>query len=317
MSEQTNSTNKPKVIGLAVIIIAVIAIGGYVSTNMIDEETNTTAGTTAGMDVAANDAASTQTASGDTTVIATVNDENITKADAEQFINNIPQLQGQPLDAVFPMVQEQLISSAVVGDLAEDAGIENDPMVQERMAMAKKEIIRAVFVEKELDKKITEESLKQSYKDFLEKQPDVEEARARHILVETEDEAKAIIAEINDGADFAKVAQEKSTGPTGANGGDLGYFTAKDMVPEFSKVAFGMEKGEVTDTPVKTQFGYHVIKLEDKRMRPSPTYADVKPYLKAQERKVALNELLEEWKSNADIAVFDIQGNSIEPASGE
>ena len=197
MSEQTNSTNKPKVIGLAVIIIAVIAIGGYVSTNMIDEETNTTAGTTAGMDVAANDAASTQTASGDTTVIATVNDENITKADAEQFINNIPQLQGQPLDAVFPMVQEQLISSAVVGDLAEDAGIENDPMVQERMAMAKKEIIRAVFVEKELDKKITEESLKQSYKDFLEKQPDVEEARARHILVETEDEAKAIIAEIN------------------------------------------------------------------------------------------------------------------------
>lgn len=312
MTDKTESTNKSKTPLLVAIIVAALAIGGYVSTTMLggDKATST--------DVASSTATDAGTAPSTSDVtIAEVNGNEIKLSEAKKFIENVPQLHGQPLGAIFPMVQEQLVSSKIVSDLADGAGIENDPEVAKRLEMAKTEIIRTVFIEKELAKKVTDAKLKGAYKEFLTKQPEVEEARARHILVEKEDEAKAIIKQLNDGGDFVALAKEKSTGPTGENGGDLGYFTAKDMVPEFSTAAFGLEKGAVTSTPVKTQFGFHVIKLEDKRMRPSPSYEEVKPYLESQERKTALNDLLNGWKEEAKISVFDIDGNAIEPASGE
>lgn len=313
MAENTENTKKSKTPLLVVIIVATLAIGGYVSTNLLGKDSATT---TDKVDVASTDLTIEKSTESDV-VIAKVNGDEIKLSEAKKFVESVPQLHGQPLGAIFPMVQEQLVSSKVVGSLADKAGIENDPEVKKRLEMAKTEIIRTVFVEKELEKRVTNEALQNAYKDFLTKQPEVEEARARHILVEKEEDAKTIIKQLSDGGDFAELAKEKSTGPTGENGGDLGYFTAKDMVPEFSKAAFGLEKGAVTSAPVKTQFGYHVIKLEDKRMRTAPTYEEVKPYLEAQERKTVLADLLSEWKDSAKISVFDIDGNAIEPASGE
>src|SRR2546430_8569212 len=109
----------------------------------------------------------------------------------------------------------------------------------------------------------------------MKKEPEV---RARHILVETEDEAKAVVAELKKGADFAELAKAKSKDPGSADGGDLGYFTKDQMVPEFSEVAFKLEKGQLSD-PVKSQFGWHVIKVEDKRERQPPEYDKVKDQL--------------------------------------
>ncbi len=297
---------------LAAVIVAALAVGGYFSSRSTME----TEMPSSGMESTDSTSAPALSAEKDI-VIATVDNKDIKISEALNFINAIPQLKGQPLEAIFPMVQEQLVSSQVVGTLANQAGIENDPDVIERLALAKSEIIRAVFVERALEQAVTEETLKESYKDFLSKQPDVEEARARHILVEKESEAEAIIKALTDGGDFAELAKEKSTGPTGAKGGDLGYFTAKDMVPEFSTAAFSLKKGAVTEKPVKTQFGWHVIKLEDKRVRPAPSYTEVKPFLESEERKTVLNALLKTWKEGAEIEVFDIQGNEIEPASGE
>ena len=311
MSEDTKNSKTPMIAGLIAVIVAVIAIGGYVTSTMTNKDEPTEALTSV-------DGAEKPTISPEEdVVIATVNSEEIKVSDAIKFVQSIPQLQGQPFEAVFPMVQEQLVSSRVVSNLADKSDVKNDPEVEKRLALAKTEIIRAVFVEKELEKAVTEASLQKAYKAFLEKQPDVEEARASHILVETEDDAKAIIKKLEAGGDFVALAKEKSTGPTGANGGDLGYFTERDMVPEFSKAAFGMDKGTFTKTPVKTQFGYHVIQLVDKRMRPAPAYDEVKPFLEAQERKSTLNNLLAEWKGDAKIEVFDLKGNEIEPASGE
>ena len=102
-----------------------------------------------------------------------------------------------------------------------------------------------------------------------------EEVHARHILVPTEDEAKAILAQLKGGADFATLAKEKSKDPGAADGGDLGYFTKEQMVPEFAEVAFKLDKGQLSD-PVKTQFGWHIIKVEDKRIKPTPTFEQVK-----------------------------------------
>ena len=296
---------------VAVIIIALVA-GGYFTSKSTDKEESTTT------EISSSESAvSGEEAVALDVVIATVDDVEIKVSDAKGFIDGIPQLRGQPFDAVFPLVQEQLISSKVVSALATKSDIENDPEVARRMALAKTEIISTVFVEKELEKNVTEAKLQEAYKEFVSKQPAIEEARARHILVEKEADAKALVKKLNDGADFAELAKEKSTGPTGANGGDLGYFTAKDMVGEFSTVAFALNVGEYTKTPVKTQFGYHVIKLEDKRMRPAPSFDEVKPFLESQERKTVLNNLLKTWKADADIEIFDINGNSIEPAAGE
>ena len=133
-----------------------------------------------------------------------------------------------------------------------------------------------------------------------------EEVHARHILVATEDEAKAVLAQLKGGADFATLAKEKSKDPGGAEGGDLGYFTKDQMVPEFAEVAFKLDKGQISD-PVKTQFGWHIIKVEDKRIKPRPTFEQVKPQIENYVAHRAQAQLVENLRKNATIERLDKQ----------
>ena len=142
----------------------------------------------------------------------------------------------------------------------------------------------------------------------------VEEIHARHILVPDEAKAKEIIKKLDGGAEFKDLAKESSDGPTAANGGDLGYFAKSEMVPEFAEAAFALQPGTYTKEPVKTQFGWHVIKVEEKRQRPEPQFEAVKPQLEAQIRREKLNTMLEQWQKEASIKKFDING---EPAGAE
>jgi peptidyl-prolyl cis-trans isomerase C len=134
--------------------------------------------------------------------------------------------------------------------------------------------------------------------------PPEEEVHARHILVPTEDEAKAIEAELKKGADFATLAKEKSKDPGAADGGDLGYFTKDQMVAEFSDVAFKLDKGQVSD-PVKTQFGWHIIKVEDKRTKPTPTFDEVKSQISTYVAHRAQAELVDKLRKTATIERLD------------
>jgi peptidyl-prolyl cis-trans isomerase C len=131
-----------------------------------------------------------------------------------------------------------------------------------------------------------------------------EEVHARHILVETEDEAKAIVEQLKGGADFAALAKEKSKDPGAADGGDLGYFTKDQMVPEFSEVAFKMYPGQLSN-PVKTQFGWHVIKVEDKRMRPVPELETIKEQIDAYLVRRAQSEYVGKLRQTAKIERLD------------
>ena len=127
---------------------------------------------------------------------------------------------------------------------------------------------------------ITDEAMHKVYDEAVKQMSQEQEVHARHILVATEDEAKAIIAELEKGADFAKLAKEKSKDPGAAEGGDLGWFTKDQMVPEFAEVAFKLDKGQLSD-PVHTQFGWHIILVEDKRTKPVPTFDEVKGQLQS------------------------------------
>lgn len=216
------------------------------------------------------------------TVLATVGDKTITLADLIAARRNLPpQAQGQPDAVLFDGLLDQLISRELFAQQGEAQKLGEDPNIQKQLAEIKRELVGREFLERTLAKAregVSEEDAKKRYEEEIAKLPKTEEVRARHILVKTEDEAKAIKAELDGGADFAELAKEKSTGPSKVQGGDLGFFTKERMVPEFSTAAFALEKGQVSD-PVKTAFGWHVIKVEEKRTQEPPKFEDVKERL--------------------------------------
>jgi peptidyl-prolyl cis-trans isomerase C len=151
---------------------------------------------------------------------------------------------------------------------------------------------------------LTDEAMREVYNDAVKSMSGQEEVRARHILVETEEEAKAILEQLKAGADFATLAKEKSKDPGGADGGDLGYFSKDQMVPEFSEVAFKMYPGQLSN-PVKTQFGWHIIKLEDKRTKPVPSFEQVRERIEAFITRKAQSELIAKLRQGAKIERID------------
>jgi len=149
---------------------------------------------------------------------------------------------------------------------------------------------------------ITDTELKVEY-DRRVKAANVKEYKARHILLKDEGKAKSVIKELGNGKEFIKLAKAHSTGPTGKNGGDLGWFNARQMVPEFSKAVAGMKKGTYSQKPVKTKFGWHVIKLEDTRKMDPPKFKDIKPQVRAIMQNKKLQEYLLKLRKSAKIKV--------------
>lgn len=312
-------TNKNLGILIAVIVIA--AIAGFFafkgSKNETVAETTTAAAPEAETTEPAADAASDtaeKTPSENDPVVAKVDGDNVLRSDVVEFMKNFPpQMQQMPVEALFPMALEQVITAKIVDEKAsKESDLPSDPEVAKRLADARTQIIRTVFLEHEIEKKVTDDRLKAAYEDFKKAQGNVEEVRARHILVEKEDLAKEIIAKLEGGAKFEDLAKQYSKDPANKDhGGDLNYFTKDAMVKEFADAAFSMQKDEVSKTPVKTQFGYHVVQVLDKRMKPVPAFEEVKEALAVQERSEILNEVVEEMRKSADVETFDINGKPL------
>lgn len=255
-------------------------------------------------------------------VVAKVGGKDVTRLDVFEFIQQLPaNVQQLPPAQVYPLALEQVVNTEVVQAKAEQAGLESDPAVTQAVERAKEQAIRAVYLQRTLDGRITPDMIKGAYDDFIAKAPTVEERKARHILVATEDEAKAIVEELKGGADFVALASTKSQDKAAAaQGGDLGWFSKDQMVPEFSAAAFAGEKGAFTASPVKTQFGWHVIKVEDTRERPKPTMEELTPAIMAELRRVELDKLVKEWRDGTEIVKFDVNGDPVgtppSPAAG-
>jgi len=247
-------------------------------------------------------------------VVLTVNGKDVTRVEIlDNFAQSGSQLpQGANLAQIFPLLQEQYLVGKVIEMAAKDKGIDTDhPKVQEALQKAKDRALRAAYMDDVGKEMVTEEDIRKAYEDIIGNQPDVMERKARHILLKDESKANALIVKLNQGRDFAKLASENSEGPTKENGGDLGYFSADQMVPEFSKAAFDLEVGDYTKTPVKTQFGYHIILVEDERQREKPAFDLVKEQLGQQLRQAASAEKIQELRENADVTIYDFEGNVI------
>lgn len=303
-----------KTIAILVAIIALIGAGAAFMSTKIgkNEDVKTeTATTEEGTDAPKDE---------NDVVVAKVNGEEIKRSEVVKFITALPpQMQQLPIQTLFPMALEQVINGKIVDIKAKDvSGLARDSEVEKRLEDAKVQIMRAVYVEKEIEKLVTDERLKAAYETAKAKQKPTEEVKARHILVESEAQAKELIEKLNGGADFAALAKEFSKDTSNKDqGGDLGYFTKDTMVKSFANAAFAMNTGDVSKTPVKTQFGYHVIKVEGKRIAPFPPFEQVREALAVNERRQILDELVKQWNSTATIERFDINGKPLPAPASE
>jgi len=171
-----------------------------------------------------------------------------------------------------------LIDMILLSRAAEEQGLSGSDDFKRRFAAMRQKLLAGLMLRQVAQKDVSEQAMHKVYDDAVKQMGDEQEVRARHILVENEDQAKAIAAELKKGADFAELAKQKSKDPAAADGGDLGYFTKDQMVPEFADAAFKLDKGKVSD-PVKTAFGWHIIKVEDKRKKQLPSFDQVKDQL--------------------------------------
>ena len=194
-----------------------------------------------------------------------------------------------------------VIDLTIAARAAETRNIQNGPDFARKLAYYRNKLLVESLLNAETAARVTEAEMRKVYDEQRSRITPEEEVRASHILVETEEEAKAIIAQLRGGADFATLAKEKSKDPGGANGGDLGFFSKAQMVPEFATAAFAMQPGALSETPVKTQFGWHVIKVVEKRERPIPTFEQVRGQIEDFLTRRAQAELVQKLRSEAQV----------------
>jgi peptidyl-prolyl cis-trans isomerase C len=204
----------------------------------------------------------------------------------------------------------------LVSKAADDKKLGDTADFKRKLAFNRNKLLMEALLTQTGKEALTEEAMKKVYDDALKQMGEEKEVHARHILIraaagdekaskEAEEKIKAIIVRLNKGEDFAKVANELTEDPSGkANGGDLGFFSKEQMVPEFSDTAFGLEKGKISG-PVKTQFGWHVIKTEETRVKPQPKFEDVKPQIESFVTRKAQAEMVTKLREAAKIERLD------------
>ena len=247
-------------------------------------------------------------------VIARVNGVDITQGDLALAEEDV----GSEMQAVSPEAKrEQLISYLadiiMVTQAADKKNLADNPDFKRRLAFLRKKLLMGYELQQEAKTAVTDEALHQTYDEAVKSMAGQEEVRARHVLVESEDEAKALLDQLKNGADFATLAKEKSKDPGAAEGGDLGYFTKDQMVPEFADVAFKMYPGQLSN-PVKTQFGWHVIKVEDRRTKQPPEFDKVKDQIEAFLARKAQTDFITKLRQSAKVDRLDKPAEQNKPA---
>jgi peptidyl-prolyl cis-trans isomerase C len=246
------------------------------------------------------------------TVVATVGDTKILFGDIIGMMRNLPQqYRNAPLEQVFPILLDRAIDTRLLSNAGNEAGYADDERVKQRMVEMQNQVVSEFFLTDKIASEVSEDALRARH----EKQVAAggggdEQVRARHILLETEEEALEVIKELQEGADFAELAEQKSTGPSASSGGDLGWFADGQMVPSFSAAAFALEPGETTEAPVKTDFGWHVIMVEDRRAAEAPEFEAQRQQLAGEITREVIASLLADLRANSKVQKFKPDGST-------
>ncbi|QDH13773.1 peptidylprolyl isomerase [Formicincola oecophyllae] len=248
--------------------------------------------------------------------IASVNGEKITLGDVQKTIQSLPpaaqSLRSNPTVLV-PIVVNQLIDQKVIQAAAIKDGLENKPDVKAAMQSAADAVLQNAYLEQKVRPMITDSALKAYYdKHYADRKPE-EEIHARHILVNTKEQADSIIKQLDKGADFSKLAAADSAdkGTAAQNGGDLGWFKRGDMIPAFSDAAFTMKPGSISQTPVHTQYGWHVIQVLGTRTAPVPSFAQEKDRIRAILIRDDVKKVIDNAQKAAKVVRYDVNGKVV------
>ena len=234
-------------------------------------------------------------------VVATVNGDEIYMGDVLALLDQLPpEYQQQDPAQLMPQLVDQLVSQKLISD---EANAE-DEVLKYKLRQAERATELNSVLDAYIAENLTDEYLQTTYDEVIGGQAEAEEFNASHILVESEDAAKDVEKQLTDGADFAELAKTASTGPSGPKGGELGWFGKGQMVPEFEAAVAAMEKGAISE-PIKTQFGWHVIKLNDKRVAEKPTMEAVADQLREFATQKLMEEKIASIKADADVKVIE------------
>jgi peptidyl-prolyl cis-trans isomerase C len=247
-------------------------------------------------------------------VLAKVNGVEIRQSDLNMAEEELGSSQLAQMDPATK--RENLLSYVIdlkiVAKAAEDKKVENSDDFKKRLAFTRSRLLMDSLLATEGKAATTDAAMKQVYEEAAKQITGEMEVHARHILVETEDEAKTIAEELKKGGDFAELAKKKSKDPGASDGGDLGFFTKEQMVPEFSSVAFTLEPGKISD-PVKSQFGWHLIKVEEKRARKAPEFEQVKAQIETYVTRKAQAEYVAKLREAAKVERMDKPAEATKP----
>ncbi len=241
-------------------------------------------------------------------VVARVAGKDIRLSDVSDAAQQLPaEARSMPPGMLFPLLLDQLIDRAAIVELARRRGMDKEQAVARQMARAQDQALQTAVIGRDVGPLVTEPELRARYDREIAGRSGEEEVNARHILLGSEADARAVIAELKKGGDFATIARARSTDKASGDG-DLGFFKQGDMVQEFAAAAFALKAGETTDNPVKTQFGWHVIRVEARRSTPPPTFEEAFDGLRSKTIQEGVDKILKEARTGLAVERFNMDG---------
>jgi peptidyl-prolyl cis-trans isomerase C len=246
-------------------------------------------------------------------IIALVEGHPIYLSQLGRATRDLPEnLRGLPFDTLYPVLLDRLVDHEALVTAARRAGLDNRPDVQLEIQAATDRILEGAYLSQEASPKVTEAAIQARYNRQFADHPAAEEVRARHILVASEGEARKVLDDLRKGADFGATARALSKDPDGANGGDLGFFRREQVWPGFGDMAFSLQPGQVAADPVKNEFGWHIIKVEEKRLVPPPSYAEAHDRLRQELLAAAVTQTVEQARGQLSVRRFNLDGTALD-----
>lgn len=245
-------------------------------------------------------------------VVAAVEGHMIYLSDLARLVPSLPEsVRSLPFETLYPALLDRSIDHQALVTVARRDHLDDDPRIKREVDAATERILEAALLGREVAPQVGEEQIRRRYNKEYAGKPSTEETHARHILVSTQEQAKQLIGDLNKGADFAILAKQFSKDPDGQNGGDLGYFRRDQVWPGFADVAFTLQPGQIAQTPVQNEFGWHVIKVEERRIVAPPSYAEVHDALRKELLQEAAARAIERARSQLTIHKYNMDGTPL------
>jgi peptidyl-prolyl cis-trans isomerase C len=246
-------------------------------------------------------------------IVASVEGHLIYLSDLGEASKSLPEnLRGMPFDSLYPVLLDRMVDHEALVMMAERKGLEQKKSVQREIQAATERILEGAYLGEVAAPQVTEQAIQARYNQEYANRSATEEVRARHILVTTEAEARKVLDDLKNGADFATIARVLSKDPDAVKGGDLGFFRREQVWPGFADVAFSLQPGQVAPNPIKNEFGWHVIKVEERRLVAPPSFSEVHDQLRQEILAAAVQKAIANARNQLAIHRFNLDGSEID-----